>query len=66
MKRRRSGTKGVRCINGKYFLLAGRTNTRQQADLEARILRKRGNLVRVIKLWECDYMIYEFSDEEKP
>lgn len=54
--------RGQRTINGRVYNLGGRTtglNARSVALSEAEAKRARGKLVRVIKLSNVDYMIYE-------
>jgi hypothetical protein len=50
--------KGVRRINGREYLLAGRSTNEDRARQEAKLLRDRYTHVRVIKRWALDYMIY--------
>lgn len=55
-------TRGQRTINGRVYNLGGRTtgvNAREVALSEASAKRARGRLVRVIKLSNVDYLIYE-------
>ena len=50
--------KGIRMINGQEYMLNGRYSDKEQAQKAADELRYSWSKVRVIKLWECDYMIY--------
>lgn len=54
--------RGQRTINGKVYTLGGRVtclNAKAIAESEADCKRARGKLVRLIKLSNVDYMIYE-------
>ncbi len=54
--------RGQRTINGRVYVLGGRTvglNAKAVALSEAAAKRKRGKLVRIIKISELDYLIYE-------
>lgn len=54
--------RGQRTINGSVYILGGRTtglNAKAVAQSEAAEKRKRGKLVRIIKLSNVDYLIYE-------
>lgn len=54
--------RGQRVINGKVYNLAGRAcglDAKAVAKSEADAKRVRGKLVRLIKLNELDYLIYE-------
>lgn len=54
--------RGQRTINGRVYLLGGRTtglNAKAVALSEASAKRQRGKLVRLIKISEFDYLIYE-------
>ena len=54
--------KGERYIGKKHFLLGGRAtglNAREVAISEAAAKRKRGKIVRIIKLSNVEYLIYE-------
>lgn len=50
--------KGVRFIKGREYLLSGRYCSKAEARSAAVHTRKRWESVRIIKLWDCDYMIY--------
>lgn len=55
--------RGTRYINGKFFLLGGRVtglNAKTTAESEANAKRARGKIVRLIKVSNHDYLIYEF------
>lgn len=45
-------------IDGKEFLLAGRTNSKESAKSEKAALLKSHAIVRIIKLNDWDFMIY--------
>lgn len=54
--------RGQRVIGGKVYNLGGRAvgfNAKAVAQSEAVVKRARGKLVRLIKLNELDYLIYE-------
>lgn len=51
-------TKGIRIINGREYLLSGRAGSKESAESEATAIRRRGKLVRIIRLRESDYLIY--------
>lgn len=61
--RRSRSPHGTRKIGGKFYLLAGRTGSKQWAESEAAEIRRRGNLVRIVKLSEWDFMIYAFPKD---
>lgn len=54
--------RGQRTIDGKVYSLGGRAtglNAKTIAQSEAAAKRKRGKLVRLVKLSNVDYLIYE-------
>lgn len=54
--------RGQRTIGGRIYTLGGRAtglNAKAVAESEARSKRANGRLVRIIKLSNTDYMIYE-------
>lgn len=54
--------RGQRTINGSVYVLGGRAtglNAKTVAQSEADAKRKRGKQVRIIKLSDVDYLIYE-------
>ncbi len=54
--------RGQRTISGKVYSLGGRAtglNAEAVARSEADAKRKRGKIVRIIKLLSFDYLIYE-------
>lgn len=54
--------RGQRTINGRVYVLGGRAtgvNAKAVAKSEAESKRQRGKLVRLVKLSEFDYLIYE-------
>lgn len=54
--------RGQRVIDGRVYSLGGRTtglNAKELAQLEASAKRAAGKLVRIIKVNELDYLIYE-------
>ncbi|WP_155293137.1 hypothetical protein [Comamonas testosteroni] len=55
-------TRGQRVIGGRVYSLGGRVtglNAKELAQQEASAKRAAGKLVRIIKLSELDYLIYE-------
>lgn len=56
-------SRGTRYINGKYYLLAGRSASKENAQAHATYMRQQGWLVRIIRLCAWDYMIYRFPGE---
>ena len=58
--------KGIRWIGGRQYLLHGRASSKDRAKQSAQDLRNDGYIVRVVKLWEFDYMIYSHGPIEKP
>lgn len=55
---RRTNQKGVRWIGGREFLLCGRESDKVRAQSVAKVLRGEYMIVRIVKIWECDYMLY--------
>lgn len=56
--------KGQRVIEGRVYSLGGRAvglNAKRIAQSEAAAKRATGKLVRIIKLSELDFLIYEFG-----
>lgn len=54
--------RGQRVIDGRVYSLGGRAtglNAKELAQLEASAKRAAGKLVRIIKVNELDYLIYE-------
>lgn len=54
--------RGQRTIGSRVYVLGGRCtglNAKALAEAEAAAKRARGKLVRIIKLSNVDYMIYE-------
>lgn len=54
--------RGQRTIDGKVYSLGGRAtglNAKAVAQSEAAAKRKRGKFVRLVKLSNVDYLIYE-------
>lgn len=51
-------TKGIRWIDGREFLLAGRKSRKEDAKQEAAALRASWAQVRIVKLNDWDYMLY--------
>lgn len=51
-------TKGVRWIDGREYLLCGRADSKEGAQSQARALRASWFSVRIVKLWEFDFMLY--------
>ncbi len=54
--------RGQRTINGKVYTLGGRVlglNAKSVAQSEAQAKRGRGKLVRLVKLSNVEYLIYE-------
>lgn len=51
-------SKGIRFIDGQEYLLAGRCSSKQSAISEAIELRRFHSKVRIIKVWEFDYLVY--------
>lgn len=51
-------TKGVRWIDGREFLLAGRKSDKEGAERERDALRHSWERVRIVKLSDWDYMLY--------
>ena len=49
---------GIRWIDGQEYMLSGRYSDQQRAIDTAKYLRKSWLKVRVIKLWEFDFLIY--------
>lgn len=55
-------TRGQRVIGGRVYSLGGRVtglNAKKLAQQEASAKRAAGKLMRIIKLSELDYLIYE-------
>jgi hypothetical protein len=50
--------KGTRMIEGREYLLGGRTTDKDKASAERRQLLKEWERVRIIKLCLVDYMLY--------
>lgn len=50
--------KGTRWINGQEYLLCGRVDSKERAVQQATALRTEWAKVRIIKLWEYDFMLY--------
>ncbi len=50
--------RGIRMIEGQEYLLCGRCSSKESAIREAEALRKTHIKVRIIKVWDCDYMLY--------
>lgn len=55
---------GIRMIDGKEYMLAGRTSDKERAQSEAQSLRRSWSSVRIIKIWEYDYMLYVHGRKE--
>lgn len=55
---RHSMTKGVRWIRGQEYLLNGRYSDKTKAIEAAADLRKSWLKVRIIKLWDYDFLVY--------
>jgi hypothetical protein len=54
--------RGQRVINGKVYSLGGRVTgfaAKTIAENDAAAKRKRGHLVRLIKLSDVDYLVYQ-------
>lgn len=47
---RRTGSSGIRFINGQEYMLSGRFETRERALVDAEELRKEWTLVKVLKV----------------
>jgi hypothetical protein len=55
--------RGQRWIDGKLYLLAGRFvgfDAREQAAEEAKIVRARGKLARIVKINSVAYFLFTF------
>ncbi len=50
--------KGVRWIKGREYLLCGRAPNREAARVQALSLATQWKSVRIIKLWEYDFLLY--------
>jgi hypothetical protein len=50
--------KGVRWIGGKEYMLAGRCDSKKRAKEQAAALRESWASVRIVKLWDYDFMLY--------
>lgn len=50
--------RGVRWIQGREFLLAGRCSDKAKAVIERNALRNSWERVRIIKLWQYDFLLY--------
>jgi hypothetical protein len=51
-------TRGVRYIDGREYLLAGRTSDHDSALSQAKAMRAYWQFVRVVKLCAVDFMLY--------
>ena len=50
--------KGVRFIGGREYLLAGRTVSRERAEIYRVALQSTWNSVRIVKLSDWDFVLY--------
>jgi len=57
-KFRRRGSKGVRWIDGREYLLCGRESNKEHAQWHATALREQWERVRIVKLNDWDYLLY--------
>jgi hypothetical protein len=51
-------TRGIRYIDGQQYMLNGRYDSRERALCEAKEARQYWLKVRIIKVWEHDFMLY--------
>jgi hypothetical protein len=68
VRRRRSGQKGTRLLDGRYYMLAGR-GTREWMAEESKEARKHWRLVRIVPMGPLarvldDYGLYVFEARE--